>query len=80
MPTYQFRNKETGEEQEVVLRMSFLDQWKLDNPDWEQFFSGTLSISWGGRRDIISRTPDGFKDLLNTVKKGSGRANTIRTK
>jgi hypothetical protein len=40
MPTYNFRNKITNEETEVILKMSGLDQYKLDNPDLEAIISG----------------------------------------
>lgn len=32
MPTYVFRNKETGEQFEQVMRMSELDPFRADNP------------------------------------------------
>ena len=38
MPTYTFKHKETGEVQEVVLRMSELDSYKANNPQYERVF------------------------------------------
>ena len=80
MPTYNFRHKETGEEIEKLLRISELDNWKAENPEWKQFLTGAPGFNYNGTKDAISRTPDGFKDHLKRIKKGSGRGNTIRTK
>jgi len=79
MPTYNFRNKETGEEIEVLMRISELDKYKKDNPHMEQFLKAAPRIvSMVG--SLHSRTSDGFKDVLNKIKDGSGKNNTIKTK
>jgi len=80
MPTFTFKHNETEEIIEVDLRQSEYDQWKKDNPEYSRYFAGAPSLSWSGTRDVISKTPDGFKDILNAVKKGSGRDTTIKTK
>lgn len=79
MPTYNFRNKDTGEEFEVLMRISELDKYKEDNPHMEQFLKAPprLVSMVGG---LHSRTDDGFKDVLNKIKSGSGKNNTIKTK
>ena len=79
MPTYNFRNKETGEETEVLMRISELDKYKEDNAHLEQFLKAPPKIiSMAG--SLHSRTSDGFKDVLNKIKDGSGSNNTIKTK
>lgn len=79
---YKFRNTETEEVIEVDMKMSEYDQWKEENPEWERYYAPTDApqFTYSGTRDVISRTPDGFKDILNAVKKGSGRDATIKTK
>ena len=79
MPIYNFRNKETGEETEVMMRIAELDQYKEDNPHLEQFLKGAPA-SVGMVRDMYSRVPDGFNDVIKQIKKGSGMRNTIKTK
>ena len=37
MPTYQFRNKNTGEITETRMSFTVLDKYKLDNPHLEQY-------------------------------------------
>jgi hypothetical protein len=79
MPTYNFRNLETGEETEVILRISELDQYKEDNPHLQQFLTRAPG-GVGMVRDMYSRVPDGFNDVVKQIKKGSGMRNTIKTK
>ena len=35
MPTYPVLNKETGEKKELSMSMNDYDQWRKDNPDWD---------------------------------------------
>ena len=79
MPTYNFRNKDTGEEFEVLMRISELDKYKEDNPHMKQFLKvPPRLVSMVG--NLHSRTDDGFKDVLNKIKSSSGQNNTIKTK
>tara|TARA_S200002703_G_C3790646_1_gene243994 strand:+ start:751 stop:996 length:246 start_codon:yes stop_codon:yes gene_type:complete len=80
MPLYSFRNKDTGEVMEKQMAISSYDQWVADNPVWERYHTGAPLMSTDGGRDMLSRVPDGFRDHLKRIKKGSGRVNTIRTK
>ena len=79
MPTYNFRNKETGEETELLMKISELDQYKKENPHLEQFLKGAPMLAREGR-DAIAKTPDGFTDVLKSIKKASGKNTTINTK
>ena len=74
MPTYDVRNKETGEEREVIMSYDALQV--LLSEGWEQVHksSATLVTHTGS---ILSKTSDGWKDVLKGVKKASGRKNTI---
>jgi hypothetical protein len=76
MPLYDIRVTETGEEKELMCTYSVLKE-KLDSGEWEQVHKGTASIVThvGG---TLRQTSDGWKDILKTVKKNSGRSNTIR--
>ena len=79
MPIYNFRNKETGEETTEMMKIAELDQFKKDNPHLEQFLTGAPA-SVGMVRDMHSRVPDGFTDVMKQIKSGSGSRNTIKTK
>jgi len=78
MPTYQFKNKETGEIVDQFLKLSELDQWKEDNPQWETYHGSAPELVTG-TKSALRQAGDGWKDLLNRVKDGSGRNNTINT-
>lgn len=74
MPTYTFKNTDTEEQFDVVMRISELDQYKADNPHLTQLLSPATMVSG------VNLKPDnGFRDLLKNIKKGSGRGNTIDT-
>ncbi len=76
MPLYDIRVTETGEEKELMCTYSELKE-KINSGEWEQIHKGTASIVThvGG---TLRQTSDGWKDILKTVKKNSGRSNTIR--
>jgi hypothetical protein len=81
MPCYKFRNEETDEIKEVNMRVSDLQEWKAENPGWVSYFEMGSTVNFTSEsRDIISRTPEGFNDLMNRIKDESGRDSTIRTK
>ena len=65
MPTYTFKNTETGEIFDKILRMSELDQYKLDNPTHERHYEGVAPAV--GYRTGTPKIPGGFKDVLNTI-------------
>lgn len=67
MPTYNFRNKKTGEELEVVLRMSELDQYKEDNPHLTQYLTGSPGIISG--TSTVNKVPQWHKDNMKEMKK-----------
>ena len=64
MPTYEFRNKETGEVTERILRMSEREQYLLDNPHLEQTI--TIAPAFAGDHIIIKKDT-GFKEVLQRI-------------
>lgn len=76
MPTYNMKNKVTGEVREMYLTISGRDEFLKENPDWEQALSTPRLVSQVGSN--ISKTDGGWKEVLGKIKKGSGRGNTIK--
>jgi len=73
MPTYQFRNKETGEITEERMSFTVLDKYKQDNPHLEQYhgsFPGVVSEA-----GVRNKVPDGFRDVLKSIKKANYGSN-----
>lgn len=66
MPTYNFRNKETGEELEITMRISELDEYKLNNPVMEQYLKSAPRIVGGVGTNL--KVDDGFREVISKVK------------
>lgn len=76
MPTYTFLNSDTGEEFDIVLRIAELDDYKRDHPQLSLVHRSAPRI----HRDSGKQKPDeGFRDVLKSIKKASGRGNNINT-
>lgn len=60
MPTYQFKNKQTEEIIEKIMKISELDQFKQDNPDLEVFI-GTAPVFGDPVRLGITKPPADFQ-------------------
>ena len=79
MPQYDFRNKETGEVMEVLLRISEYDQWMIDNPEWSRYFpvnSAPKLVT--GVKSTMRLAGKDWENHLQNIKKGSGKENTIK--
>lgn len=74
MPTYTMKNVETGEIEEMVLTLSEREDL-LNTGRYVQQLSTPNFVSMTG--GTLSKTSSDWKDLLKTIKKGSGRNNTI---
>jgi hypothetical protein len=64
MPTYEFRNKVTGEVTEVFMRMSSREQYLIDNPHLEQTM--TQAPAFAGDH-ITLKKDTGFKEVLQRI-------------
>jgi hypothetical protein len=70
MPTYVFRNKETGEQFEKVMKMSELDSFGLDNPQLETVIQ---TVAFGDPTKLSStrKFDSGFKEVLQKIHERS---------
>lgn len=78
MPLYQFRNNDTQEQFEEMMKFSEKEIYLEENPHIQQILGATNTVSGVG--GVHSKIPDGFNEVLQRVKAGSGRKNTINTK
>jgi hypothetical protein len=74
MPTYTFKVKDTDEQFDVVLKISQLDEFKADHPNLEQVIAPSPTVR---SRDL--KPDSGFRDVLKSIKKASGRNNSVNT-
>jgi hypothetical protein len=66
MPTYVFRNKETGEQFDKILKMSELDSFRADNPQLETVIQ---AVAFGDPTKLSStrKFDTGFKEVLQRI-------------
>jgi hypothetical protein len=75
MPTYDFRNKETGEIIEnVVMSIHDLDKYKEEHPELERYFGNQSVVATYGQ-PVAS---EGFKEVMSKVQRAHPAANLSR--
>ena len=75
MATYPVVNTKTGEQKEVVMSVHDWDQWKIDNPDWDRYFTPDNSPGVGevGEwKDKLRKSKPGWNDVLRRAGKVAG--------
>ena len=70
MPTYVFRNKETGEQFEQIMKMSELDSFRVNNPQLETVIQ---AVAFGDPTKLSSsrKFDSGFKEVLQKIHERS---------
>lgn len=76
MPTYKFRNNDTGEEFEDFMSISALDVYLSENPNLTQLVNGAPLIHSGRG---MGKPDSSFRDLLKHIKKGNSKGFTRST-
>lgn len=71
MPTYNIRNKRTGEiaMPGVEMTISEMEQFEKENPGFEIAIGAPLIHSGTG----LKKPDQGFRDVLRTIKKGNSK-------
>ena len=75
MPTYNFLNTETGEEFEVLMKISEREEFLKENPHIQSIILAPAIV---GGVSIKDKVPSGFKEVLSKISeahKGSDLAN-----
>jgi hypothetical protein len=81
MPTYTFRNTETGEIFDRQMKIAELDQYKIDNPTHERYYEGQSPSIGDPVRLGLRKHDNGFKEVLQKIHErapGSKLNNNIR--
>ena len=68
MPTYKFRDINTNQIYEKFMGINELDKYKNEN-NVEQI---PFSLNYSTNPSVTNKVPDGFRDLLKTIKKING--------
>lgn len=64
MPTYQFLNTQTGEEFEVLMKISEREEYLKNNPHIQSVLTAPALVSGVF---TSNKVPDGFKEVLSKV-------------
>ena len=71
MPTYDFKNSDTGEVTELVMSISKMEQFCKDNPNMKQVISTPKhSIITGKDGSVLTKAGDGWKEVQDRIKSG----------
>ena len=78
MPTYMFKNIDTGEITEEFMKISAREIYLEENKHLVGYMGAPSIVhELGG---VLSKTSDAWNDVLKKIKSGSGRGNSIHTK
>ena len=66
MPTYEFRNKQTGEVTEHFMKISAKDEFLAANPHLEQTMTQAPAFT-GDHISAIKKYDTGFKEVLQKI-------------
>lgn len=77
MPSYTLKDIKTGDTWDTICSYEDLQRILDEMPDVVQLPCAPRIVSGVG--GLHSKVPSGFKDVLNRVKSGSAKSNTIRT-
>ena len=71
MPSYDFKNKETGEIIELKMSMAELDKYKDEHPEMERYFGNQTPATMYGK----PKQSDGFKEVMSKIQAEHPAAN-----
>jgi hypothetical protein len=66
MPTYVFRNKETNEQFEKIMKISELDTFRAENPQLETVIQ-TVAFGDPTKMSTTRKFDTGFKEVLQRI-------------
>jgi len=69
MPTYEFKNKDTGEVFEKIMSYDNKVKYLEENPNIQSHYS-TLNIDHDGGKSVLSRAGSGWKEVQDRIKSG----------
>ena len=69
MPTYNFRNKKTGEITEEFMSISAREEFLKKNKNLEPYMESAPAFSYSsaGFRNVTDKTDNGFKEVMSKI-------------
>ena len=77
MPQYTVKDLKTNSQWDVTCSYEELQEMLDNTPDLVKVLSAP-NFSYGGTKDNVTKAGREWRDLLGTIKKGSGKGNTIK--
>jgi len=75
MPTYEFVNTKTKKIEEHIMSISAYDQFKVDNPHLQRYYSDAPTFSYTGSGDLSGKKADGgWKETLQKIAEQNPRS------
>ena len=69
MPTYEFKNTETGEVFEKIMKYDDKVKFLEENPNIQSYYS-KLNIDYDGGGSVLSKAGAGWKEVQDRIKSG----------
>jgi hypothetical protein len=69
MPTYEFKNKDTGEVFEKIMSYEKKVKFLEENPNVQSHYT-TLNIDYDGGSSVLSKAGSGWKEVQDRIKSG----------
>ena len=70
MPLYDFKNIETDELEEHMVKISEYDQFLLDNPNLQRVYTKVAALNYSAGPDVLSKAGSEWKDVQERIKSG----------
>lgn len=77
MPTYEFRNKQTGEVFEKIMKISEKEVFLLDNPNVESWIATAPSLGDPVRLGV-TKNDSGWKEVLSKISERTPGGKALR--
>ena len=69
MPTYEFKNTETDEVFEKIMKYDDKVKFLEENPNIQSYYS-KLNIDYDGGGSVLSKAGSGWKEVQDRIKSG----------
>lgn len=77
MPTYTLKHKETGEVKDYIVSIATMEEMTGEEGEYVQIIGAPMTVTQVG--GTLKKAGGDWQNLLQTIKKGSGRNSTIKT-
>lgn len=74
MPTYTFRDKNTGETYDKIMTWNDREQYLVDNPNLETIITGAPAMGDSVRLGV-RRNDDGFREVMSKISAANYKSN-----